>query len=528
MARLFEYQSKNILKKFKIPVPKGIVVKTPEEAKEAAIELDKPVVLKVQVWSKGRAEMGGIKFADTPDEARTKAKKMFDKKIENFPVEKILVEEKLNIKDEMFAGFIIDDSKQKPMMFFSSIGGTGIEETAKKHPDKTARLHADIVKGLKDFQVRDVLLKAGIKGKLLLKLSTIIVRLYNSFTKYDCRSLEVNPLVITEEGKIYAADCHISLDDYGVYRHPDLGIEIAREFDRPPTVLDKIAFKVEENDYRGTFYFLQMTDNPKDGNYIGFHGAGGGGSMMSMDAVANKGFKIANFTDTSGNPPSSKIYRAAKIILSQPGILGYFASGSGVASQEQFHSARGFVKAFLEDNLDIPAVLRLGGNMEELAIDIINEYLSDLNVGIEAYGRDDSPTFCVERLKDLIEKNNYKMHAVKPITEFTPPKNAYSFETITGTIYIDHQKCKDCKDKPCVDACNYNVLKFEEDKPVLNLTREEAKKGRCTECVACEIACRFNGNKGLYIHFPIPGLTESRMPIPGLKEYRDKIIKEDK
>ena len=116
--------------------------------------------------------------------------------------------------------------------------------------------------------------------------------------------------------------------------------------------------------------------------------------MMSMDAVLNQGFKLANYCDTSGNPPASKVYRAAKIILSQPGIRGYFASGSGVASQEQYHSARGLVKAFIEENLDIPAVIRLGGNFEEEAIRILATYGQDLPAKVEGYGRDDSPEFC--------------------------------------------------------------------------------------------------------------------------------------
>jgi succinyl-CoA synthetase beta subunit len=125
--------------------------------------------------------------------------------------------------------------------------------------------------------------------------------------------------------------------------------------------------------------------------------------MMSMDAVIALGYRIANFVDTSGNPPASKVYRAAKIILSQSGIDGYFASGSGVASQEQFHSARGLVKAFMEEPLRIPAVIRLGGNAEEKAIEILERSQSYIPAPLEGYGKDDSPGFCAERLNALIE-----------------------------------------------------------------------------------------------------------------------------
>jgi succinyl-CoA synthetase beta subunit len=140
------------------------------------------------------------------------------------------------------------------------------------------------------------------------------------------RSLEINPLVLTKSGEFVAADCRITIDDYAVVRHPDLGIEIAREFDHPPTALERVAYAVEQNDHRGTFYFAQLaTAAPKGSKgLVGFQVQGGGGSMMSMDAIVNAGFTIANFTDTSGNPSASKVYRAARIILAQPDLVGLF------------------------------------------------------------------------------------------------------------------------------------------------------------------------------------------------------------
>jgi succinyl-CoA synthetase beta subunit len=132
------------------------------------------------------------------------------------------------------------------------------------------------------------------------------------------------------------------MDDYSVGRHRELEIEFVGEFDHPPTALEQIAWQVEKDDYRGTFYFIQMLEDFERGQgVIGFHGAGGGGSMINMDALLAQGFQIANYVDTSGNPPASKVYRAARIILQQKNIDGYFAGGSGVASQEQYHSARG-------------------------------------------------------------------------------------------------------------------------------------------------------------------------------------------
>lgn len=517
MARLYEYQSKEILKKSGIKIPDGIVVETPEQAKEAAEKLGCPVVLKIQVWAKGRAEIGGVKFANSPEEAERLASQLIGMKVKNFQVEKLLVEKKLQIEKELFVGVIIDDYHKKPLIVFSSIGGTGIEEIAKKQPEAIVTHHIDVLEGFPEYRARGLLFRLGFKGKTLVKLSSTLSRLYKTFREYDARSAEINPLVITGDGEVMAVDCHITVDDYAVYRHPELGIEIAREFDRPPTELEKIAYKVEENDYRGTFYFFQMTERPNpEENYIGFHGAGGGGSMMSMDAVLNRGFKIANFTDTSGNPPASKVYRAARIILSQPGIIGYFASGSGVASQEQFNSARGLVKAFMEEQIEIPAVLRLGGNYEEKAIEILKTFSKFIPGKIEGYGRDDSPEFCAERLATLIKEGGRKVHKVKPMEKFTPPDGTYSFKTLTGTVYIDHTACAKCSSKPCVEACSYGVLKFENDVPVLAIPEEDAAKGKCTECLACELACFLEGKKAIHIE----------LPIPGLKEYREKIIKE--
>jgi succinyl-CoA synthetase beta subunit len=516
LARLYEFQSKKLLNEAGIRIPEGEVASSPEEAKRIAEKIGKPVVLKIQVWVTGRAGIGGIQFAETPDDAGQKARQMIGMKVKNFIVDKVLVEEKLAIKAEYFLGLVIDDARKAPVLIFSSVGGTGIEEIARTHPKNVSQIPIDVVRGLKDYQARNLVRQTGISGKLLIALPSVLVKLYNVARAYDARSAEINPLVLTEDNLLYAADCHLAVDDYAVFRHPDLGIEVAREFDRPPTLLEKIAYHVEEKDYRGTFYFLQMAEEiPEEDRYIGFNGAGGGGSMMSMDAVLNKGFKLANYCDTSGNPSASKVYRAAKIILSQPNIKGYFASGSGVASQEQYHSARGLVKAFHEENLDIPGVIRLGGNFEEEAIEILSDYLKDIPAKVEGYGRDDSPEFCARRMEELILENDNASHEVTSITEPDYPDDAYAFDTFTGKIYFDHSLCADCKTQGCVSSCKPSILKLDMGKPVLSISEEEAKKGKCTECLACEIFCLFHEQDAIAIH----------LPIPGLKEYRNKMKK---
>jgi succinyl-CoA synthetase beta subunit len=507
MARLHEYQGKALLKQFKIAVPQGGVATTPEEARTIADELGVPVMVKAQAWVTGRASMGGIKKAATPDEAAAAAKAMLGMKVKGFTVEQVLVEEQLDIAREFYAGVIVDDREQAPLVMFSSVGGTGIEEIAAENPDQVASIHVDIEFGLQDYQARDLVRKTGVGGRLQRDLGGLLVQLYNVARAYEARTAEINPLVQTADGKLYAADCRVTVDDYAVFRHKDLGIEIAREYDRPPTPLEEIAYAVEAKDYRGTFYFIQMaSDFEKGEGYVGFHGAGGGGSMMSMDAVLRQGYKLATFVDTSGNPPASKVYRAARIVLAVGPIDGYFGSGSGVASQEQFHSARGLVKAFLEEHLTVPVVIRLGGNSEDKAVEILEQLNGRIPAPVEGYKKDDSPDFCAERLDALIKSG--ELRDVPPPKPRPEPQKPYSFETVTGgTVTFDHAICATCESKVCVKECARQILSLnEEGLPELNITREEAKKGRCVECLACEVDCLLYGAGGGYVHLPIPGL----------------------
>jgi succinyl-CoA synthetase beta subunit len=511
MARLHEYQGKELLKQFKIPVPKGGVARTPDEARRIAEEIGGEVMVKAQAWVTGRAGLGGIKKASNPAQAEEAAQHMLGLKIKNFTVQQVLVEQKLEIAREFYAGVIIDDAAQQPLVMFSSVGGTGIEEIALAHPDKVARMHVDVGTGLLEFQARDLVRQTGISGQLQVDLGNLLVGLFTVAQQYDARAAEINPLVQLSDGKLTAADCRITVDDYGVFRHKDLGIEIAREYDRPPTALEKIAYNVEANDYRGTFYFIQMAEGFQRGDgYVGFHGAGGGGSMMSMDAIMRQGYKLATFVDTSGNPPASKVYRAAKIVLAVGPIDGYFGSGSGVASQEQFHSARGFVKAFLEAQIDVPVVIRLGGNAEDRAVEILEWLNGWVPAPVEGYKKDNSPDFCAGRLHTLIQEGK----RVEPKLRLAPERAAeprlYRFGTVTGgTVTYDHSVCAGCESKVCVKECVPRILALnDEGLPVLNITPEEARKGRCSECLACEVDCFFHGAGGGQIVLPIPGLDE--------------------
>ncbi len=510
MARLHEYRGKTLLAQRGVSIPRGRAASTPDQAREIAAEIGGPVVVKIQAWVTGRAGLGGIHFAEMPDEAAQAAADMLGMQVGGFTVEKVMVEEKLPIEQEFYAGVIVSDRERAAVVMFSSVGGTGIEEIARQHPDSVASAVVDIEHGLRDYQARNLVRRTGIHGRLQRNLAGLLVKLYGVTRAWEARTAEINPLVLTTDGKLVAADCRVTVDDYAVFRHKDLEVTFARELDRPPTPLERIAYAVEEGDYRGTFYFIQMTEDFQKGEgVIGFHGAGGGGSMMSMDAVINEGFRIANFVDTSGNPPASKVYRAARIILNQGPIDGYFGSGSGVASQEQFHSARGLVKAFLEEPLMVPAVIRLGGNAEDRAVEILERVNGHVPAPVEGYKKDDTPQFCAQRLRVLVE--GYTPPAEKPEGRKKPvAQRPYTFETVTGgAVTLDHAVCAICESKVCVKECVPQILTLnEEGCPVLNITLEEAQKGRCIECLACDVACYLYGAGGGYMELPIPGLVE--------------------
>ena len=275
MARLHEYQGKALLAQKGIPVPQGQAASTPDEAREIAAEIGGPVVVKIQAWVTGRAGLGGIRFAETPDEAAQAATDMLGMQVGGFTVDKVMVEGKLSIEREFYAGVIVSDRERAPVIMFSSVGGTGIEEIAQEHPDGVASTVVDIVEGLQDYQARNLVRRTGIQGRLQRDLAGLLVRLYGVACTWEARAAEINPLVLTDAGKLVAADCRITVDDYAVFRHKDLGIAFARELDRPPTELERIAYAVEEGDYRGTFYFIQMTEGFQAGEgVVGFHGAG--------------------------------------------------------------------------------------------------------------------------------------------------------------------------------------------------------------------------------------------------------------
>jgi len=445
-------------------------------------------------------------------------------------VEKVLIDEKLEIEREFYVGYIIEDRLKRPTLLFSAAGGSGIEDRA----DSMKALKCSILEEPTLDEITAFINNSNVDlpestGQ---QIALILQKLYSAARACEARIAEINPLALISDGSLVAADARISVDDYAVFRRPELGIDMARELGHTPTKLERIAWDIEKDDFRGTFYFVEIIDdrskiqNPKSKISIGFHGAGGGGSMASLDAAQRNGLEPACYVDTSGNPPASKVYRAARIILSIPGIKGYFLSGSGVASQEQFGLARAVLKAFLEVRPNIPAVLRLGGNGEDIAKEMVERYAPQLPAPIEAYQKKDSADFCASRLHELIAESEppavaggltsggetaNKTSSALPINRLQPPVAAggfdYRFKTRTGTITYYHTQLDATASAAIVDSCPQKILMLsDERKPVLAIERADAESGKCSECLACEFASLDMGLDAVRIDFRVEGL----------------------
>jgi succinyl-CoA synthetase beta subunit len=510
MARLHEYQGKAILAANGFRIPQGRAVSTTEDAVAAARELtagekDGEVVIKIQAWITGRAGIGGVAFAREPDDVRAQAARMLAIKVDQFPVETVLVEEKIAIEREFFLSFAIDDAARAPVIIFSAGGGTGIEERAAA----TRRIACDVENGPMESEIKGATESCGLSPEEAAQLADSIRKLFAAARSVEARSLEINPLVLTKDGQFVAADCRLTIDDYAVARHPELKIAIAREFDHPPTVLERIAYAVEQNDHRGTFYFAQLATSAAEDSkgLVGFHGAGGGGSMMSMDAIVNAGFTIANFTDTSGNPSASKVYRASRIILAQPELVGYFGSGSGVASQEQYWSAYGLAKAFWELDLDIPAVIRLGGNAEDRAVDILRRMSKLLRAPIEGYRKTDAPAMIAQRFAELVaDAGGTKWRPRAPrVPDFVRHTSATRLEVKGGCVWIDSKKWPEIR--ATVETHSGGLIVDRGGVAASALPQEEFA-GKDSELLACDVECRIAGVEGFYLELDIPGLDE--------------------
>ena len=257
LARLDEHRGKHLLAAAGITIPDGDRAEDAGAARQIAEKIGGAFVVKALALVTGRAGRGWVRFGENVDETVSIAADL----LSSPEISAVRIEQKLDIEREFFAAMLVDDRAGMPVAVLSSRGGSGIEEIAKEYPDSVVRRLIDVRVGLPPSVGCEMAAQVGIEGEMQAAIGTLLSRLYTAFRKNDCRSLEVNPLAWTTGGKLYAADCHAMIDDYAVFRQPQLGIAMAREIGHEPNELEQVAYEVEKHDYRGTFYFHDLKFN---------------------------------------------------------------------------------------------------------------------------------------------------------------------------------------------------------------------------------------------------------------------------
>jgi succinyl-CoA synthetase beta subunit len=382
--RFFEYESRKILEREKIPVAPGGYAQTAEDAKRIAEEVAGPVVIKSQVLTGGRMKAGGVKFADTPEEAEAHAQAILDLEINGHKARGLLVGAKAEIKQEYYAGVVWDGVRKLPSFVFSPMGGIDIEEVAETHPDKIGRGHISTLLPQSDFQAKQVIASTGVTGSQLNRLIPFLSGLARIFVKYDMTLAEINPLVELTDGKFVALDAHMEMENEGRPRQKELldelgvGDEETREA-REPTPFEIEGERIDSVDHRG----VAGNVTEFDGN-LGLVIGAGGGSLTLFDAVRNYGGKPANYCEIGGNPSVSKAKNLAKLVLQKPGVDKIAVMMSIVSNTRVDIVARGVIAACVElgyDPADKIAVFRIPGAWEDEGFKILEKY------GVEYYDR---------------------------------------------------------------------------------------------------------------------------------------------
>ena len=347
--KLHEYQSKTIFAKYGIPIPKGRVAATADEAKQIAEELGGRVVIKSQVLVGGRGKAGGVKVAKDADEAAELAGQILAMSIKGLPVRKVLVDEAAAIAHEIYFSITNDRAAKKPVMIASAAGGVDIEEVAATTPEKIIKVHIDPLLGLRDYQSRDIAASIDLPRELWRDFSKIASGLWQAYKETDAELAEINPLVITKDNKLVALDGKMLIDDNSLFRHADLA-EI-RDVD------EEAPAETEARRYGLSFIKL-------DGD-IGCMVNGAGLAMTSMDIVKLFGGEPANFLDIGGGAGADKVAAAMRIILSDPAVKAVlFNIFGGITRCDEV--AKGILVAMDEVKPKVPMVVRLvGTNAEE-------------------------------------------------------------------------------------------------------------------------------------------------------------------
>jgi succinyl-CoA synthetase beta subunit len=356
--KLFEYEAKNILSKYGIPVPQGGLATDTQQARGVAAKLKLPVAVKAQVLVAGRAKAGGILFASSKEETEKAAEKLLSMQIKGIPVKSVWIEEKIQVKREIYFGITTDRFNRCYVAVASNVGGVNIEEVAAKTPERVIKSPINPQLGLPSFQARQIARKIGYAGNQISGLGKIFEKLYTIGIDYDAELIEMNPLVETTEGKFVAADARIIIDDNALFRHQEFKERLLEgESELNPQELEAM---------RNELAYVKL-----DGN-IGVIGNGAGLVMATLDTIQYYGGKPANFLDVGGGAPSEKTATAVKIVLSDPKVKALFINILGGITRCD-EVAKGILEAKEKLGVTIPMVIRLVGTNEEEGKRILTE-----------------------------------------------------------------------------------------------------------------------------------------------------------
>jgi succinyl-CoA synthetase beta subunit len=345
---LFEYQGKELLRKFEVPVPEGRIATTPDEALSAARGLGGKVVVKAQVQVGGRGKAGGIKLATSPEEASAVADQILGMDIKGHVVKRVLVERAGDIRAEYYCSFLLDRTERNFLGMMSAKGGMDIEEVAVSDPEAIARVHIDPLLGMSDFHARELVFGAGLDPDARTEAIALLPKLYRAFVGLDASLIEVNPLVLTGEGRVVALDAKVSLDDSAAYRHPN--------FDDLKAV-HEVPEQEREAKEKG-LNFIKL-----DGD-IGIIGNGAGLVMATLDVVKAAGGEAANFLDVGGGAGADLLSSALEVITSNPEVKSVLVNIFGGITRCDL-VAEGIINALGRLDVKVPIVVRLDGTNAE-------------------------------------------------------------------------------------------------------------------------------------------------------------------
>ena len=352
--KIHEFQGKEILAKYGVPVPPGRVAYTPDEVETIAREVGKPVVVKAQVHTGGRGKAGGIKVGKTPEEAKQVATQILGMDIKGFTVEKVLVEEAADIKEEYYLGITTDRAARRNIVMVSKEGGIEIEIVAEENPGAIAKLHLDPAVGLQDFQIRQLGFEAKLPPAALKGMGSFLKALYRVYLDYDCSLAEINPLVLTGDGKLIAADAKVVLDDNALFRHPELAKYQEEQEDDP----------IEAEAHKRGLTYVRL-----DGD-IGIIGNGAGLVMTTLDVVKREGGSPANFLDIGGGAKAEVVTKAIDTVLLDKNVKGiFFNIFGGITRGDEV--AKGMLEAIATMNIQVPIVVRLTGTRAEEGLKLL-------------------------------------------------------------------------------------------------------------------------------------------------------------